>query len=270
MKKSWLFLLLLMACTQIPGSAIQTPEITQTTETTTIIETPVIEKPTRPPLNDNLGTYIIQKIMPYTITSTDAIWDTISIVPVERYDALYQSDITILAHVFKFSTREELKFIMDTQFYSIINLGTTRYQGQTIAIYLSQENHRIAVWTSGNFLIIIETYIPDYVERNVLDAYLYRYPSDLETEKCIDSDGADHLIQGTTNRVKIDGTTMEWTDVCYRDSALYKNKQYVSRKGLSEDDGLLEGRCENNIGNPGYIEEYACHRGCESGACKLA
>jgi hypothetical protein len=262
MKKIFL-LLLLIACAPIAQQEI--------TPTPVHYEPPAImEKPARPPLNDNIMKHIImEQIKPYTLVSTNAIYDSFSIIPAERYDALYQADITALVHVFKFSTREELKFVMDSEFYSIINLGTTRHQGQTLAIYLSQENHRIAVWTSGNFLILIETYIPDYVERDLLNAYLYRYPSDLETEKCIDSDGPDHLIKGTTNRVKVDGTTMEWTDVCYRDSPLYKNKQYISRKGLSQEDGLLEGRCEYDAYKPGYIEEYACHRGCEKGVCKL-
>lgn len=263
MKKTWLLLFLIIACTQIPEQTTQqiTPPI--------VYEPPAIEKPIKPPLNDNIMKYVIPQIKPYTLVSTDAIYDSFSIIPVERYDGLYQSDITVLVHIFKFSTREELQFIMNSEFYSVVNLGTTRHQGHTLALYLNQEDHRIATWTSGNNLIFIDTYIPDYVEREIIDAYLEKYPSDLETEKCIDSDGGDHLIQGTTTRVKVDSTVIDWTDVCYRDFALYRNKQYASRKGLSEKDGLLEGRCENDLSKPGYIEEYACHRGCENGVCKL-
>ncbi|MBW3016300.1 hypothetical protein KY309_01685 [Candidatus Woesearchaeota archaeon] len=262
--KKIILLLLLISCTQIQEETTQ-PEITPEP----VHQPPIIiEQPARPPLHDNINTYIVKPGKTFTLTLTDAIYDNFSIIPAERYDALYQSDITVLVHVFKFSTREELDVVMKSEFYDIINLGTSRHQGHTIAIYLNQDNHRAAVWTSGNFLIYVETYIPDFVEREIADSYLLRYPSDLKTDQCIDSDGDDHLGQGTTTRVKLDSTIIEFTDVCLRDFALYKNKQYTSKKGLSEEDGLLEGQCHADISMPGYIEEYACHRGCENGVCR--
>jgi len=262
MKKRYLLLLLLIACAPVQET-IPAP-----------VEMPVIQEPVqvRAILLEKIDDYLINKaIDEFSMVSSDAIYDSFGIIPVERYDALYKSDdVWVLVHVFKFSTRQELDVVVKSEFYLIVNRGASRYNGHTLALYLTQDDHRSAVWSSGNMLVYVETFLPDFSERRVVDAYLRKYPSDLETEKCFDSDGDEHFVKGTTEQVKTGSLFMKWTDVCLRDFPLYRNKQYVPRKGLSEEDGLLEGRCERDIFSPGFISEYECPRGCIDGACKLS
>jgi len=266
MKKILLIMILLIACTQVQENT-ETPNITTQTQIIPINETVSIEIPSKPPLNDNIYKYIVRQINNFTLTKTDAEYDNFGIIQAERYDARYESDITVIVHVFKFTTKDEMNFVINTEFYDIINQGMTRRVKNTIATYLSEENHRIAVWTNNNTIIFIDTTIPDFVERQIVDAYLERYPSDLKNDQCIDTDRNDHLTKGTTTRVMIDSEEMEWTDVCLRDFEQYKNKQYTPKISQSQDT-VLEGRCVNNLNHPGYIEEYVCPRGCEDGKCK--
>ncbi len=266
MKKCWLLLLILIACAPAqqpipePTPLFEEPEIPE--------QEPEPVKP-RPVVTGNINDYIISKtIHPYSIVSTGADIDSFGIIPAERYDAMYlDGGINVLVHVFKFTTRQELDVILNSEFYQIIDEGTYYRRGETIALYLNQNNHRTAIWSSGTALIYIETYIPDFVEQEILDAYLYKYPSDMQTTQCLDNDGKDHYYKGSTNRIKLGTTTIEWTDVCLKDFQPYKNKQYASSKGLSVEDGLLEGRCGPDRRMPGYIEEYACARSCENGTC---
>ncbi len=264
-KRYWLLLLVLIACTPAPAPIIPEPE--------PVFEAPEIPEPApiepEPSVQGNINDYIINEaIHPYSLMSKEAVNDNFAIIPVERYDARYHDgEITVLVHVFKFTTRTELEAVLNSEFYQIIDEGTYYRRGETIALYLNQDNHRTAIWSSGTELIYLETFIPDFVEQAILDAYLKKYPSDMETTQCFDNDGNDRLVKGNTNRVKIGTTTMEWTDVCLKDFAPYKNKQYVSRKGISEEDGLLEGRCQPDRHRPGYIDEYACARTCVDGAC---
>ncbi len=239
-----------------------------------VVHVPVIEMPVpvQRDLTPYIDEYLITKaITPFSFVSTDAIHDNFAIIPVERYDARYQSEyVTVLVHVFNFPSRAALEVVLNSEFYHIINLGTAYYHGNHVALFLTQEDHRVALWPNGNQLIYVETFIPDFVEREIVDAYLEEYPSDLETNKCSDSDGDNRFMRGNTTQVKIDSTIMKWTDVCLRDFAPYRNKQYVPLKGLNEEDGLLEGRCEQDLLRPGFIHEYPCPRGCMNGACKRA
>jgi len=262
MKKSWLLLLFLAACATVPIIPEQA------------VEFPVIQKPAqldRAILYKNINDYVINKaITPYALVSTDAIFDNFAIIPVERYDVRYQSKhITVLVHVFKFSTRTELDVVLNSEFYNIIDRGTYYHRGHAIALYLSQDDHRIAIWSSGNKLVYVDTFIPDFAAQEIIEAYLNKYPSDLKTAQCLDSDGDNRFSKGATTRVRVDSTTIQWTDVCLRDFELYHNKQYISRKQISEEDGLLEGRCEQDPRRAGYVYEYVCPRGCLDGACKL-
>ncbi len=263
MKKRLLLLLLLIACAPVAEQTVQPPE-------------PAIqptEKPAPTPdtrLHGNIIKYTIRDVPPFTLASTDAIQDSFSIIPAERYDARYQAgSVTVLVHVFKFTTREQLDVVLNSEFFHIINNGATRHQGHIIALYLTQEDHRVVIWSSGNFLIYMETFLPEFAAREVFEAYLSRYPSDLETRKCLDTDGDNYFRQGKTTRVKTDSTIMEWTDTCIRDFPMYKNQQYKTQKGITEEDGLLEGQCQHDQYLPGYINEHACPRGCQEGACNL-
>ncbi len=234
---------------------------------------PVIEPTLANPsvaLYKNIDSYVINKpIGEFFQAGTGAIYDRFGIIPVERYDARYQSkDITVLAQVFKFSTRQELDVVLNSELYQIVTRGATRYSGQTIALYLTVDDHRSAIWSSGNMLVYIETFIPDFAERTILDAYLEKYPSDLDSG-CFDSDGDERFLKGTTTKVKIGKEVMPWTDVCLRDFVLYRNKQYIPNKAMNEEDGLLEGKCSQDQISPGYIIEYLCSKGCVDGACKI-
>jgi len=237
-----------------------------------IVELPAIQEPqVKRILVENIGDYVVNKaIPPFSLVSMDAIYDSFAIIPVERYDARYQSEqLTVLVHVFKFSTRQELDVVLNSEFYHIINRGASNHKGHNVALFLTQDDHRIVIWSSGTMLVYVETFA-DYAEQEVVEAYLVKYASDLETAHCFDSDGSNHFSRGSTTRVRIGSSIVEWTDTCLRDFALYKNGQYVSVKGITEKDGLLEGECEMDSRRPGLISEYPCPRGCIDGACNLA
>ena len=233
----------------------------------------VLPSPEPPPVQravllGNVNDYVIeQSIPPYLQVSVDAIYDRFAIIPVERYDVRYQHDLdTVLVRLFRFSTREELDVVLNSEFYQIINLGAYYYKKNSIAMFLTPDDHRVALWSSGTLLVYVETF-GFFAAREIIDAYLAEYPSDLETTRCIDPDGDDHHFKGNTTRVKIGATFVQWTDICLRDFDLYHNKTYLSRKGLSRADGLLEGRCEKDPYRPGFIDEYACPRSCLDGVC---
>ncbi len=256
-----IFLLFLTACattqqilTQPTPTAAQTP----------IPQTTVIRDAA---LLGNINEHIITKpIETFSLILTDAVWDKFGIIPVERYDARYQSgSTTVLAQVFKYSTRAELDVVLNSELYDIVNKGISRHQGQLIAIYLTVGDHRSALWSSGNTLVYIETFRADFVEREIVEAYLKKYPSDLVPDKCLDSDGNDRFLRGTTTRVKIGATVIPWTDVCLKDY----NLPYTARPGIPKENGLLEGVCDTDSYKAGYIAEYVCTRGCVDGACRV-
>ena len=272
-KRYWLLLLLLVACAPLPPPEpiVEVPIIREPAPQP-IIEVPLPEEPERDlTLYDNVDDYVINKeIPPFSLLSTDAVRDRFHILPVERYDARYKSEsVTTLVHIFKFSSRVELDLVLKSDFYQIIDRGADHHQGHNIALYLNLDDHRVVIWSSGTALIYVETFA-DFAAREIVQAYLVKYPSDLETSRCVDSDADDHLIKGTTTRVQIGSSFMSWTDVCMRDFAPYRNKQYVSIKGVTEEDGLLEGRCSRDLRQPGFISEYPCPRGCEDGKCTFS
>lgn len=261
-------MLILAACAPVSQEVVSVPE--------PIFEPPVVQVPepiiiverTPIPLG-NVNDFVINSaIHPYSLVSTNAVLDNFAIIPVVRYDAEYHSDIAVLVHLFKFSSRQELDVVLNSEFYEIIDRGASFHRGQSVAVYLPENDHRTVIWPSGTLLVYIETFLPNFAAVEIVDAYLRRYPSDLETDRCIDSDGRDHFLKGTTTRVQIGSTIMEWEDVCLKDFAAYRNGQYRSRKGLNPEDGLLEGRCVNDLRMPGFVDEYACPKSCENGACK--
>lgn len=214
-----------------------------------------------------VNTYIINKpIETFIPVLTDAVWDKFGIITVERYDVRYQSTgTTVLVNVFKFSTRAELDAVLNSELYDIVNKGLTRYRGHLLGIYLTINDHRSALWSSGTTLVYIETFRPDFVEREIVEAYLVKYPSDLMPDRCLDSDGNDRYLKGTTTRVKIGTTVMQWTDICLKDVTL----PYTARPGMPIENTLLEGVCDKDSYNAGYIFEYVCTKGCADGACSI-
>ena len=258
-------LLFLASCTAVPKKIVVEP-LAPLPEPPAKIEPPKVRY-----LDPQIDAHIIAKtIVPYEVITKNSSLDSFGIVPVERYDAHYRYDtVGVDAHVFRFSTREELDFLLSTEFRTIITKGAMTERGNIIALFLTFDYHRIAIWPSGKSLIYIDTDIPDFAALEVVQAYLSKYPSDLITEKCIDSDSANHYLKGATTNVQIGSSVVSWTDTCLRDFSVYKNGQYKSKKGLTTPDGLLEGLCDLDRYRPGFIDEHACPRGCRDGACEL-
>jgi len=261
-----LLLVVLVSCVQVKEQSVPPQQ-----EVALPVQVPVVASQAPPPRPALPVQYVIaQKIAPYGLVMTGAEYDTFGIVPVERYDARYVfQNVSVLVHVFHFSSREELDYVLDAQFYTVMKRGAMKYQNSIVMLFLSDENHRIAVWSSGKNLVYVETGVPDFAAQEVVNLYLDYFPSDLVTPKCIDTDENSHYAKGKTTRVQIGTTVMSWTDVCLRDFAPYQNKQYVSRKGLTKEDGLLEGLCQTQDWLPGFVDEYECANGCKDGACVI-
>lgn len=142
------------------------------------------EKAAQIPESTNLPQMIVQKIIPFTTGTTLAEYDDFGEGQVEcvRYDAKYQitqgEGLTVLTHVFDFETREDVVFTINTFFGDIVKQGWKIHNGNNLALFLSEEGHRIAVWSSGKKIIYVQTYATD-ANKEVIDAYLKKYPSDL-------------------------------------------------------------------------------------------
>lgn len=256
-------LVFLVSCSSSP------PVIVEEVEEVPIVE-PVVEQvrespPARLPSRSVSGVLLGRDIRPYSLVSMSAGFDKIGIVPAERYDAKYTvSIVDVNATVLLFSTRHELDFVLDSAFDDVLRYGAQKYGENIIMMFLSDDDHRIAAWSHGDMLIIIDTSVADFAAREVVDAYINKYPSDLLPKSCIDTDGANRYEKGFTTQVLVGGMTAQWTDVCYRDAV-----DYHSKKGLTQADGLLEGRCSTTDFGPGFVEEYACAKGCHDGKCVL-
>ncbi len=259
-KRPCLLLLVLIAC--------QPAEVDVSSET----PVPSIESPAAVERNliPNVPNVVIEsKIGPFLFAGSGAIEDRFGFVPVDRYDSRYQlDDLSVLVHVFEFSDRDLLDAVLRFAFFDIVTKGGAFHDGSALASFLSDDDHRIVIWSSETSLVYVETMAP-FVATDVVDGYLVKYPSDLVLNQCFDSDGDNHFSKGETNLVSIGSSTVGWIDVCLRDFPAFKNGQYKSSKGLSVDDGLLEGRCGLDQNKPGYVFEYSCHKGCVDGACQL-
>ncbi|MBW3019330.1 hypothetical protein KY329_04055 [Candidatus Woesearchaeota archaeon] len=108
--------------------------------------------------------------------------DNFESIIVTRYDARYRSSIDytfVLAHVFEFDTKAELDETIRTLFKDIISYGGETYNGHFIALFLDEYDNRVAVWTSGNNIIYLETHKAEYASKEIIEAYLKKYPSSL-------------------------------------------------------------------------------------------
>jgi len=88
-------------------------------------------------------------------------------------------------------------------------------------------------------------------------------------------DGLDYNNKGTTDSARFysfEGSQV-WTDICLKDYDQYQQGSYIpnelSTYELTEEGGLLEGTCTENVGDSGKIVTYECSYGCENGACKI-
>lgn len=130
----------------------------------------------------NAAEFVLDEIVPpFIVSGTTAEQDNFGDVNVIRYDAKYQAPqgLTVLAHVFDFNNRGELDTTLRTYFANIINKGWTQHNGQNLGLFLAENDHRIAVWSSGKALVYIETFDAEAANKEIIDAYLRKYPSDL-------------------------------------------------------------------------------------------
>jgi predicted enzyme related to lactoylglutathione lyase len=136
------------------------------------------------PESANLPQIVVSNIMPFKMSGTLAEYDEFGGHQVDciRYDAKYTTSesggLTVLVHVFDFENRDDVMFTAKTFFGDIIKEGWKFHSGNNLALFQSVEGHRIAVWTSGKKIIYVQTYGND-ANKEVIDAYLKKYPSDL-------------------------------------------------------------------------------------------
>ena len=122
-------------------------------------------------------------ITPFAVTATTAEKDNFADINVIRYDARYkepQLGLVVLVHVFDFNTRQEVDKTIHDMFKDIVNNGWQDHKGQNVAVYLDEKDHRDAVWTSGKEIIFVETFEAAAANKEVIEAYLAKYPSDLK------------------------------------------------------------------------------------------
>lgn len=136
------------------------------------------------PESANIDKMVINKgIPPMAIVSTVAEKDTFEEINVIRYDARYRdpgSGLVVLVHIFDFNNRQDLDKTIRTLFRDIINKGWKVHNGQNLALFLDENDRRVAVWTSGKEIVYIETHTPEFASAELINAYLPKYPSDLK------------------------------------------------------------------------------------------
>jgi len=123
-------------------------------------------------------------IGPFAVTSADAMKDNFADINVITYTANYRESkigLAVMVHVSDFNSRQDLDQTINTIFKDKVQNGFKTYNGQNIAMFLSADNnHRIAFWTSGRVLVYIETYDPEAGNKEVIEGYLAKYPSDMK------------------------------------------------------------------------------------------
>ncbi len=120
---------------------------------------------------------------PFKVMSTTAEKDNFADINVIRYDAKYRepkTGVVVLVHIFDFNNRQELDKTLATMFKDIIVNGWKTHAGHNLALFLSEEDHRIAVWSSGKEIVYVETFEKEAANAEIIGAYLKKYPSDLK------------------------------------------------------------------------------------------
>jgi hypothetical protein len=133
----------------------------------------------------NVDQYVVnQQIVPFVVLSTTAEKDNFNEINVIRYDAKYREPqgLVVLVHVFDFNNRAELDKTMSSLFKDIVNNGWKVFGGNNIALFLDETDHRVAVWSSGKEIIYVETFAADAANKEIIMAYLAKYPSDLKKQ----------------------------------------------------------------------------------------
>lgn len=135
---------------------------------------------------ENVEQYIINEpIQTFQLQSTGGEPDNFESIIVNRYDAKYRDrsqGLVVLTHIFEFETMADLTQTTSTLFKEIINRGWKRHAGNNLALFLDENDKRVAVWTSGKHIIYIETWKPEFASQEIINAYLQKYPSDLQKQ----------------------------------------------------------------------------------------
>ncbi len=132
----------------------------------------------------NVDKFVINApVNPFVVIATTAEKDNFADINVIRYDAKYRepSGLVVLVHVFDFNDRAEVDKTTNTMFKDIIINGLQNRGGNNVAVFLAADtDHRVAVWTSGKEIVYIESFEKDVANAETIDAYLTKYPSDLQ------------------------------------------------------------------------------------------
>lgn len=131
----------------------------------------------------NVNQFVInQPVGPFVVIGTTAEKDNFADINVIRYDAKYRepNGLVVLVHVFDFNNRVEVDKTISTLFRDIVVNGWKQHKGSNLAVFLDENDHRVAVWTSGKEIIYVETFEAAAANKETIDAYLAKYPSDLQ------------------------------------------------------------------------------------------
>ncbi len=132
----------------------------------------------------DIDEFVLNKeVFPFTVMSTLAEKDNFLDLNVIRYDAKYKEakGLMVLVHVFEFNDRAEVdKTILNPElFRDIVIQGWQAYKGHNVALYLDQTDHRVCIWTSGKVIVYVETFDNGAANKEIIEAYLEKYPSDM-------------------------------------------------------------------------------------------
>lgn len=133
----------------------------------------------------NVDKYVINApVNPFAIMGVTAEQDNFGATNVIRYDARYREPkgLTVLVHVFDFNNRAELEETLKTMFRPILMNGMREHMGNNVALFLDENDNRVAIWSSGKEIIYIETHQAESANKEIIDAYLKKYPSDLKQQ----------------------------------------------------------------------------------------
>ncbi|PIN74927.1 hypothetical protein COV18_05320 [Candidatus Woesearchaeota archaeon CG10_big_fil_rev_8_21_14_0_10_37_12] len=131
----------------------------------------------------NVNQFVVnQAIYPFTVINTGAEQDNFADINVIRYDAKYREPkgLVVLVHVFDFNNRAELDQTINTMFRDIFTQGKTKQNGNNIGIYLDETDTMITTWSSGKQIVYIQTFDPEAANKEIIEAYLAKYPSDVQ------------------------------------------------------------------------------------------
>ena len=108
--------------------------------------------------------------------------DNFAAINVITYTAHYREPkgLSVMVHVSDFNSRAELDQTITDIFKDKVQNGFQKYGGNNLALFLTPDDHRVAFWTSGKQLVYIETYVASAANKEVIEGYLKKYPSDMK------------------------------------------------------------------------------------------